>query len=98
MTKKKILVACGTAVATATVVARKMEELLKQRGYDVIIDQCKAAEAHTKLKNVDLIVTTTPVFNVGEIPVVQTLSFLTGVGIEADIDKIISLLKGAEDD
>lgn len=93
MKKKKILVTCGTAVATATVVSRKIEELLSQRGYEIILDQCKAADVASKLDNVDLIVTTTPVSNVGDIPVIQTLSFLTGVGIDADLEKIISYIK-----
>ena len=29
---KKILVACGTAIATSTVVAKKLEEKLRARG------------------------------------------------------------------
>lgn len=92
MAKKRILVACGTAIATSTVVAKKVEELLKQRGYDVFIDQCKAAEAPFKAANFDLIVTTTPVGNVGNVPVIHTVSFLSGVGVEKDIQKIIETL------
>lgn len=32
MAQKRILVACGTAIATSTVVARKIEEELEKRG------------------------------------------------------------------
>ncbi len=92
MAKKRILVACGTAIATSTVVAKKIEELLKSRGYDVIIEQCKAAEAPSKAANFDLIVTTTPVNDVGSTPVIRTVSFLSGVGIEQDVQKIIETL------
>lgn len=92
MAKKRILVACGTAIATSTVVAKKIEELLKQKGYDVFIDQCKAAEAPSKAANFDLIVTTTPVGDVGDVPVIRTVSFLSGVGVEQDIQKIIDTL------
>ncbi len=90
---KKILVSCGTAVATSTVVLRKIEDHLKEKGIKVDMIQCKAAEVPSKLDGVDLIVTTTPVGDVGNIPVIQTLSFLTGVGMDADLEKIISYIK-----
>ncbi|HAK47487.1 MAG TPA: PTS galactitol transporter subunit IIB [Spirochaeta sp.] len=90
---KKILVSCGTAVATSTVVLRKIEENLEEKGIKVNLIQCKAAEVPSKLDGVDLIVTTTPVGDVGDIPVIQTLSFLTGIGVDADMEKIISYIK-----
>lgn len=93
MARKKILVSCGTAIATSTVVARKIVEKLAERGIDVDIDQCKAAEVQSKLGGVDLIVTTTPVSDVGEIPVLYTLSFLTGIGVDDDMEKIVSFIK-----
>lgn len=92
MAKKRILVACGTAIATSTVVAKKLEDLLKERGYDVEIDQCKAAEAPSRAENFDLIVATTPIGDVGDTPVIRTVSFLSGVGMEQDLEKIIKTL------
>ncbi len=93
---KKILVSCGTAVATSTVVLRKIEENLKKRGIAVTMVQCKASEVPSKLSGVDLIVTTTPVGDVGDIPVIQTLSFLTGIGIDDDMEKVISYVREHE--
>ena len=93
MAKKKILVACGTAIATSTVVARKIEEELEKRGMSVSTTQCKASEVPSKVEGHDLVVTTTFVSGTGDVPVIQTVSFLTGVGIEADIDKIVDYLK-----
>ena len=90
---KKILVSCGTAVATSTVVLRKIEDYLNNKGIKVTMIQCKAAEVPSKLDGVDLIVTTTPVGDVGDIPVIQTLSFLTGIGVDADMEKIISYIE-----
>lgn len=92
MAKKRILVACGTAIATSTVVAKKLGDMLKERGYDVDIDQCKAAEAPSKAANFDLIVATTQVGNVGDTPVIRTVSFLSGVGVDQDVDKIVKTL------
>jgi PTS system galactitol-specific IIB component len=89
---KKILVACGTAIATSTVVAKKLEEKLRARGLAVSIDQCKASEVGSKAAGYDLIVSTTEVDDARGKPYLRTLSFLTGVGIEADIEKIAKLL------
>jgi galactitol PTS system EIIB component len=93
MMVKKILVSCGTAVATSTVVAKKVEETLKNKGYNVVVEQCKASEVPYKAAGADVIVTTTPISDAGSTPVIQTISFLTGVGIDADIDKIIQYLE-----
>jgi PTS system galactitol-specific IIB component len=89
---KRILVACGTAVATSTVVAAKLAEKLRARGIEVTIDQCKASEVGSKADRYDLVVSTTEVDDARGKPVVRTLSFLTGVGIDADVEKIASLL------
>jgi PTS system galactitol-specific IIB component len=89
---KKILVACGTAIATSTVVAKKLEEKLRALGIDVKIDQCKTSEVAARAAGYDLVVSTTEVGDTAGKPVVRTLSFLTGIGIDADIQKIAKLL------
>lgn len=89
---KRILVACGTAVATSTVVAKSIEETLKARGIPVITRQCKSTEVRGLAPGYDLIVTTTPVPKDLDVPVIQTLAFLTGVGKEAVIEQIIKAL------
>lgn len=89
---KKILVVCGAGVATSTVAAKKVEEKLRERNLEVRVDQCKVTEVPYKVKDYDLVVTTTLLGELGDIPVVQTVSFLTGIGIDRDIDRIIELL------
>ena len=91
-TPKKILVACGTAIATSTVVAMAIEEALKDRGINIITRQCKAAEVRSLVSDADLVVTTTPVPSDLGVPVIQTLAFLTGIGREEVIEQIIAEL------
>ena len=91
--KKKILVACGTAIATSTVVAKAIEEALEDRGISVTIRQCKAAEVPSLADDADLIVTTTPVSVEKDIPVIHTLAFLTGIGKEEVIEQIVANLQ-----
>jgi galactitol PTS system EIIB component len=91
--KKNILVACGTAIATSTVVAKAIEEALRDRGISVNIRQCKASEVPSLVNDADLIVTTTPVSVDKDIPVIQTLAFLTGIGREDVIEQIVNYLQ-----
>jgi len=87
--RKRILVVCGTGIATSTVVARKLEEKLKEKGIDVETRQCKVAEMEGMLDNVDLIVSTTPVPDDIKVPVIKTLAFLTGIGEDEAIEEIL---------
>lgn len=89
---KTILVACGTAIATSTVVAKGIEEALQERGINIRTRQCRAAEIRTQLSGIDLIVATTPVPDDLGIPVIQTLAFLTGIGKEDVIEEIAEKL------
>lgn len=88
---KKILVACGTGIATSTVVTIKLQEALKARGIEADVSQCKVSEVCSRT-GVDLVVTTTTYDN-PSVPVFRSLSFLTGIGIEEDINKIVEILE-----
>ncbi len=88
----KILVACGTAIATATVVAGKLKEAFDKLKIPVKIVQCKAAEVTGKIDvfEPDVIVATTPVSDKAArgIPVVSGVPFLTGIGEKETLKKI----------
>jgi PTS system galactitol-specific IIB component len=90
---KRILVSCGTAIATSTVVAKAIEEAMQERGIKVVTRQCKASEIRGLAGDADLIVTTTPVPSDLGVPVIQTLAFLTGIGKEEVIDQIADILQ-----
>ena len=90
---KRILVACGTGIATSTVVAKAIEEALKELGIDVITRQCKAVEVRSLVDQSDLIVTTTQLPSNLGVPVIHTLAFLTGIGKEDAIEQIVEALQ-----
>lgn len=91
---KRVLVACGTAVATSTVVAIAIEEAMKARGIKVEARQCKATEVPSLAADYDLIVSTTPIPPNLPKPAIVTLAFLTGVGKAEVIERIAAILKG----
>lgn len=91
---KTVIVSCGTAIATSTVVANAIEEACKAEGIAVVTKQCKAAEIPMYLADgADLIVTTSQLrFDPG-IPVVKGLAFLTGVGTDKVLEEIMGYLR-----
>lgn len=84
-----ILVACGTSIATATVVAEKLREGLKKYGIEAEITKCKASEVnfYLKMRKPDVIVHTTPVPPT-DVPSFPGHAFLTGMGEKELLEKI----------
>ncbi|WP_430591431.1 PTS sugar transporter subunit IIB [Humidisolicoccus flavus] len=83
MATKKILVICGTGVATSTVVVSKIKSYCEQNGLDASISQGKVSDLVSGGVNADFIVATTHVPDSVTIPVIQGLPFLTNIGIDA---------------
>ncbi|MCR4398231.1 MAG: PTS sugar transporter subunit IIB [Firmicutes bacterium] len=92
--EKQILVACGTGIATSTVVAEKVSEVCRKNGIVANIIQCKAIEIPSyAAQGVDLIVTTTPLPQKISVPVVNGLAYLTGIGEDQVSERIANELK-----
>lgn len=89
---KKVLVICGTGIATSTVVAIKIREFCATRNIPVEVSQGKVMDIVRGIEGYDLIVATTPIPSKINIPVIQGLPFLTGVGVEATLEKIAQAL------
>lgn len=93
--KRKVIVACGGAVATSTMAAEEIKDLCEEKGITVEIVQCRVNEIETYMDGVDLICTTAKVDRTfGDIPVVHGMPFVSGVGIEALQAKILAILEG----
>ena len=92
---KKILLACGTGVATSTVVNSRLDDAMKKRGlagtYTAV--QCKIAEVAAKSENFDIIISTTRPPPGLTKPFINGLPLLTGVGAEKVWDQVAELIK-----
>jgi PTS system galactitol-specific IIB component len=89
---KRVLVACGSGIATSTHVAERIKELCRSNGIDVEVVQSRVQEIPTYADSVDLIVATTQVAVGQRVPVLNGIPFLTGVGeeeVEAEIVKVL---------
>lgn len=91
---KKVLVACGGAIATSTVAANKIRELLKAEGINADVKQCRITELDSNLHGTDLIVTTAKVKKDYGVPVVHGVSYVTGINVEKTNNEILDILKG----
>jgi len=90
---KKVLVICGTGVATSTVVAVKIQEHCASQGIPISVSQGKVMDLVRGIEGYDLIVATTPIPESIKIPVIQGLPFLTGIGVERTLEDIVEALK-----
>lgn len=90
---KKILVACGTGIATSTVVNGEIENLCKEHNIDANIIQCKVSEITSYADNADLLVTTTIIKKEYPFPVINARAFLTGIDLDEAREEILKELK-----
>jgi PTS system galactitol-specific IIB component len=89
----KIVVACGTAIATSTHVSIKVKELLAERGLQVHTMQCRVPEVPSLAPDADLVISTAQVPYDISVPVIDGIPFLTGNGEKEVIDKIEQILR-----
>ena len=96
MLKKKILVCCGTGIATSVQVANKLQRMLKERDIEATMKECKTGELseHAESFEPDAIVSTTVVKAPSEsVKVYRGVACLTGVGDDDLADEIAADLK-----
>ncbi|WP_299029073.1 PTS sugar transporter subunit IIB [uncultured Thermanaerothrix sp.] len=97
MPVKRIIVACGSGVATSNVAAEKLRNLLREQGYhnvEVRAVDIKSLEAEAKVA--DLLVSITPyAIRDKELPIpsINGIPLLTGVGTSDVIKQVKDILK-----
>lgn len=93
---KRILLCCGTGVATSTVANKKLEAELIKRGFrgDFTISQCKAVEVPSKSPNFDICVSTIANSYKCECPMVIATGIIMNRGTEAIYDNVCETLWG----
>ncbi len=80
----KLLIMCGTGVATSTIVTGKVKLWLKEKGLDkeVTLYQSKIADEIRRVDNYDVIISTTIVPNSIKDKVIMGIPLLTGMGVD----------------
>lgn len=90
---KKIIVACGSGVATSQTVACKLENLCEKHNIQANVEAVDIKSLEMLIDQCDIYVSITPVIE-GEykVPTFSGIPFLTGIGMEAEFDKIVDEL------
>jgi len=90
----KIIIACGSGVATSTVIAEKVSQIVKKNHFDAQIIQCSMSEVDSNLSGAALVVTSLAKLKISaDVPLVVAFSYITGIGTEETDAKIENILR-----
>ncbi len=89
----KILIACGSGIATSTVIADRVKNICESNGFKVNVQQVKVVQVENMAKEFDLIVASTKIPDTVKVPYVFALNYLTGINREKTDQEILDKLK-----
>ena len=89
---KKVIVACGSGVATSQTVASKVQRILKERQVEAQVEAVDLKSLDTYVKSADAYISITKAEKEYDIPTFNGIAFLTGMGIEEETEKLIRTL------
>ncbi|CDO03521.1 PTS system galactitol-specific transporter subunit IIB [Oceanobacillus picturae] len=89
---KKLLIMCGTGIATSTVVTGKVREWLKEKGLEneVSLYQSKLTDELNRIDDYDVVVSTTLVPDNIKDKVIDGVPLLTGIGTEEMYEEVLN--------
>ena len=90
---KKIIVACGSGVATSQTVASKVNRLLKENKVDAQVEAVDLKSVYRYMDSSVAYIAITKIDKEYPIPVINGIAFLTGVGQDAELKKLIEACK-----
>ena len=88
----RIIVACGSGVATSQTVASKVERLLKADNGDATIEAVDIKSIKHTIKQADIYISIVKEDTDWGIPVFNGVAFLTGIGQDAEYKKLLAAI------
>lgn len=89
----KVVVACGSGVATSQTVASKVNRMLKADGIDAAVEAVDLKSVDRHLKDAAAYITIIRDKKEYSLPVIDGIAFLTGAGQQAQYDKLVEAIK-----
>lgn len=86
---KKVIVACGSGVATSQTVASKVSRLLKEHKVDVQVEVVDLKSVDRHIDSSVAYIAITKITKEYPIPIINGIAFLTGINQEAELKKLI---------
>lgn len=90
----KVIVACGSGVATSQTVASKVGRLLKEKNVDAEVEAVDIKSLPHLIKQADAYISIVKDDTDWGIPVFNGIAFLTGMGQDAELEKLINTIQG----
>jgi galactitol PTS system EIIB component len=90
---KRVIVACGSGVATSQMVASKVSRLLRDKKVNAIVDAVDIKSIDTHIKQCDVYIAITAPTKAYPVPILNGIAFLTGMGMDKELEKLINHLK-----
>jgi PTS system galactitol-specific IIB component len=90
---KRVIVACGSGVATSQMVASKVSRLLRDKKVNAIVDAVDIKSIDTHIKQCDVYIAITAPTKEYPVPILNGIAFLTGMGMDKELEKLINHLK-----
>lgn len=89
----KVIVACGSGVATSQTVASKVNRMLKEAKVDAQVEAVDLKSVDRHLKGAAAYITIVREGTQRDIPVINGIAFLTGMGQDAEFAKLVDAIK-----
>lgn len=90
---KRIVVACGSGIATSQTVASKINSMLEDEGINATVEAVDIKALESIISQVDIYVTIVPGSSTYDKPTINGIKFLTGMGMEEEFEKLKEYIK-----
>ncbi len=90
---KTVIIACGSGIATSTMISMKVDEILNENHIPHEIIQCSINEIDSYEDRGDVIVSSTQLQGNYSIPTVMGIGFISGTGAEEAEKQLVEILK-----
>ncbi|HCY06809.1 MAG TPA: PTS galactitol transporter subunit IIB [Erysipelotrichaceae bacterium] len=93
---KKVIVACGSGVATSQTVASKVNRMLQEAGIEARVEAVDLKSVERHLVDAAAYITITKLDKDYGVPVINGIAFLTGMNQAKEFEKLVEAIKNAE--
>lgn len=89
----RVIVACGSGVATSQTVASKVNRMLKEKGIDAAVEAVDLKSVDRYMDGSAAYITIVKNSKEYPIPIINGIAFLTGVGKDKEFEKLVQAIE-----
>ncbi len=89
----RVIVACGSGVATSQTVASKVNRMLKEKNINAVVEAVDLKSVDRYMEGSAAYITIVKNTKEYPIPVINGIAFLTGVGKDKEFEKLVEAIE-----